>query len=138
MQTFIPYLDFRKTAKVLDYRRLGKQRVEAKQILQILLGETEKVGWRNHPVVKMWRGYEAALVEYAIAICEEWISRGYRDSLLPYFKERKHHVVIVPTWLTQKFCHQYQSCLLRKNPEHYSKYFGVSSDLPFNWPKSDI
>ena len=28
MQTFLPYKDFGKTAKCLDYRRLGKQRVE--------------------------------------------------------------------------------------------------------------
>ena len=58
MQTFLPYTDFIKSAKCLDYKRLGKQRVEAKQILNILLGETTKAGWTNHPAVLMWSGYE--------------------------------------------------------------------------------
>lgn len=37
MQTFLPYPDFAESAKVLDNGRLGKQRLEAKQILQINL-----------------------------------------------------------------------------------------------------
>ena len=38
MQTFLPYPDFTQSAKTLDYRRLGKQRVEAWQILNALRG----------------------------------------------------------------------------------------------------
>ncbi len=53
MQTFLPYPDFKRSAKVLDYRRLGKQRVEALQILKAL--QVENYGWRNHPIVKMWK-----------------------------------------------------------------------------------
>ena len=34
MQTFLPYKDIQKSVKCLDYRRLGKQRVEAMQILK--------------------------------------------------------------------------------------------------------
>ena len=60
MQTFLPYADFEKTAKCLDYRRRGKQRVEATQIIQTLSGVT--TGWHNHPATKMWRGHELALV----------------------------------------------------------------------------
>jgi len=37
MQTFLPFPDFAESAKCLDNRRLGKQRVEAKQILRINL-----------------------------------------------------------------------------------------------------
>ena len=51
MQTFLPYANFEDSAKVLDWRRLGKQRVEADQILNIISGKTEKLGWRNHPPV---------------------------------------------------------------------------------------
>lgn len=36
MQTFLPYPDFKKSAQCLDYQRLGKQRLECKQILQTL------------------------------------------------------------------------------------------------------
>jgi hypothetical protein len=37
MQTFLPLPDFIESAKVLDYKRLGKQRVEAWQILKAIL-----------------------------------------------------------------------------------------------------
>ena len=36
MQTFLPYESFEDTAKVLDYRRLGKQRVEGMQIINTI------------------------------------------------------------------------------------------------------
>ena len=34
MQTFLPYPDFARSARCLDNRRLGKQRVESYQILR--------------------------------------------------------------------------------------------------------
>ena len=74
MQTFLPYRNFQKTAKSLDRQRLGKQRVEAWQILQAITNQD--YGWQNHPAVKMWRGYETALSEYGIDVCKEWIDRG--------------------------------------------------------------
>ena len=37
MQTFLPYPDIEKSLNSLDSKRLGKQRVEAYQILNILL-----------------------------------------------------------------------------------------------------
>jgi hypothetical protein len=45
MQTFLPYPDFQTSAKILDNKRLGKQRVEAKQILEILLIKKEQEWW---------------------------------------------------------------------------------------------
>ena len=56
MQTFLPYDDFVLSLDCLDYRRLGKQRVEAMQLLNAM--KREKGGWINHPATKMWRGYE--------------------------------------------------------------------------------
>ena len=57
MQTFLPHKSFKKSFKVLDYRRLGKQRVESHQILNVLLDRTQTKGWRNHPIVRMWEDY---------------------------------------------------------------------------------
>jgi len=52
VQTFLPYSDFENTVKCLDYRRLGKQRVEAMQILNCLQpGSTSS--WKNHPRCKL-------------------------------------------------------------------------------------
>ena len=64
MQTFLPHESFKKSLKVLDWRRLGKQRVEAHQVLNVLLGRTETKGWVNHPITRMWDGYEPALQLY--------------------------------------------------------------------------
>lgn len=71
MQTFLPYPDITLSAAVLDYKRLGKQRVEAMQILNALAGL--KRGWTNHPAVRMWRGYEDGLAAYHDACISEWI-----------------------------------------------------------------
>ena len=64
MQTFLPYKNFIKSAKCLDYKRLGKQRVEALQIHNIISGKRTTGGWINHPVVKMWTGYDQLLAYY--------------------------------------------------------------------------
>ena len=79
MQTFLPVSDFAASARILDDARLGKQRVEAYQIIRTLDGVTK--GWRNHPAVRMWRGYEPALIEYSLVICAEWDRRGYADTV---------------------------------------------------------
>ena len=55
MQTFLPYKSFRNSFESLDYKRLGKQRVEARQVLNILRDKTQTKGWRNHPITKMWK-----------------------------------------------------------------------------------
>lgn len=139
VQTFLPYADFARTARVLDDRRLGKQRVEALQILNAL-GKTSG-GWVNHPAVRMWRGYESALKLYALAICDEWISRGYRDTVREQILLRCEGGAPpdgseLPPWLGEpKFHRSHQSNLIRKDPAHYMLRFpGVAPDLPYAWP----
>jgi hypothetical protein len=135
MQTFLPYNDFQKSAKVLDNKRLGKQRVECKQILRALSGETK--GWVNHPATRMWRGHEAALCEYAIAICTEWRSRGFNDSLLAYFQEalKNFPACDLPAWLNEGISASHRSNLLRKNAQYYSQFdWSEPADLPYVWP----
>lgn len=140
MQTFLPYADFSQTARSLDYRRLGKQRVEAWQVLRALNGMTK--GWRNHPAVLMWNGYEKALCVYAIAICDEWIARGYNDTMRERFVQWSSQLddnneqLKMPPWLgDQEFHRSHQSNLVRKFPEHYKEQFpDVPEDLEYLWP----
>lgn len=134
MQTFLPYKDFQKCAKSLDYRRLGKQRVETLQILKTLNGESK--GWENHPAVLMWEDYLEALVEYGVTICQEWINRGYRDSCLDKILAHSWgDVVVIPHWLTDEFCLAHQSNLVRKDPLYYRPLFpDVPDNLPYIWP----
>lgn len=139
MQTFLPYADFKETAEVLDYRRLGKQRVETWQILRAMNGLTK--GWTNHPATKMWEGFEKALCLYGIAICSEWKRRGYNDTMLPRFLEHLQTLdgaVVMPPWLgDEKFHESHQSNLIRKDEDFYKQLFpGVPNDLEYVWPSS--
>lgn len=79
MQTFVPDAGFARSAKLLDDRRLGKQRVETFQILRALVWPS--YGWKRHPATAMWRGFTPALVAYGVAMCREWSARGHADAL---------------------------------------------------------
>lgn len=139
MQTFLPSPDFAESAVVLDRQRLGKQRVEAKQILLAL--ENPSYGWQNHPAVQMWRGYETALATYGWIICSEWRARGYQDTLLPFFSERMGRAVAdSPFWLGDSIFHRsHRSNLLRKLPLHYRQFWpDEPADLPYVWPKGAV
>ena len=141
MQTFLPYPDFIRSAQVLDYRRLGKQRVEVLQLLKALIAGG---GWSNHPACKMWRGHEQALVHYGFSIIEEWLSRGYKDAchdkmcvivgdLSEYWDP---DTVILPPWLGNEYFHAaHRSNLLRKDPVWYGQFgWTEPNDLPYVWP----
>lgn len=136
MQTFLPYYDFTESAKVLDRMRLGKQRVETLQIITTLL--SNKVGgWVNHPAVKMWRGFEECLSAYGMAICDEWIRRGYKDTCRDKIRNLcLPSMCTKPDWLgLHEFHSSHRSTLLRKNPEHYSRFdWNDDPSIPCYWP----
>lgn len=136
MQTFLPYADFAESAKVLDRQRLGKQRVENLQIIKALIDPS--YGWQNHPAVKMWRGYEYALLRYQEAICNEWTSRGYKDTCLQKSIDllKGHPIgVFKPSWIGEHDFHRsHQSNLMRKLPEHYGQFFDVPDNVEYVWP----
>jgi len=131
MQTFLTYADFEKTATVLDYRRLGKQRVEAFQIIRVLEGQS--LGWKNHPSVKMWTGYGDALQAYFNAVSREWVQRGYKHTMGFYDIPGGY---ALPPWIGDDAFHlAHRSNLIRKLPDHYKQYWpDVPDDLPYVWP----
>ena len=132
MQTFLPYADFKKSVEVLDYKRLGKQRVETFQVLNILLGRTDTKGWVNHPVTVMWRGYESALQKYQNYTIAEWIKRGYKNNMT---FENILLEVKMPPWFGDERLHKsHRSNLLRKDWEYYSPFFNEDPTLPYFWP----
>jgi len=142
MQTFLPYADFAKSAACLDRQRLGKQRVECLQILQSL---TFGSRWENHPAVKMWIGFEQALIDYGVAVCKEWKSRGYRDTCeekIANFRSYYPKKVILPRFLgNESFHSSHRAALLHKDLEWYSKFGWYESpavpnekgSLPYVW-----
>jgi hypothetical protein len=131
MNTFLPYPDFDRSARCLDDRRLGKQRVEALQILNAL--RRGHGGWIHHPAVLMWSGYEDALRLYMNSCIREWISRGFVNRM-PLAEVE--HPVTLPPWLGDRGFHRsHRSSLLRKDPSFYGRYgWKVPPDLPYVWP----
>ena len=148
MQTFLPYPDFERSARVLDPKRLGKQRVEC---IQVVRGLTRSgYGWRHHPAVLMWKGYEEALGRYAFTCCAVWAELGFADTCAATVGADLAEAGVVsvrsqpalaaasalPHWLGDEGFHRsHQSSLLRKNPAYYGPLFpGVPDDLEYVWP----
>lgn len=139
MQTFLPYEEFSASASVLDRLRLGKQRVEVLQLLGPLSGRPSR--WRNHPAVRMWRGWEHVLIDYGLEVCAEWVKRGYRDTCagkiaafdMLFHAQRDGRA---PPWLGDPAFHlAHRSNLVRKKPDWYGPVWpGVPDDLPYVWP----
>lgn len=147
MQTFLPYPEFERCAAVLDNRRLNKQITECQQILAAL--DDPAYGWQSHPAVKMWRGYQGALVVYGLVMYAEWQQRlrdGKRGGKMEHksgerIKEMSGKVTL-PNWLYNEALHaSHRACLLAKDYEHYSQ-FGwletptppLNNQWPYVWP----
>ncbi|NPC95631.1 MSMEG_6728 family protein [Nocardioides sp. zg-DK7169] len=151
MQTFLPYPDFEASARVLDARRLGKQRVEGIQVIRGLI--VPGYGWRHHPAVRMWRGYVEALGRYALTCCEVWVEEGRADTCAATIRSDLAGVGVervrgqddlgradaLPPWLGDEDFHRsHRSALVRKDPGFYrSRFPDVPDDLPYVWPSAD-
>ena len=137
VNTFVVSPDLAVCVKSLDYRRLGKQRVEAFQIWKVLTNQLKKdgtpiKGWRNHPAVKMWQGYTCFLAKYCNACIDEWQTRGYKNTMqkLPHCKTPRPP----PWWGREDVIKSHQASLNRKNPGFY--HFEVSQEEypDYVWP----
>lgn len=140
MQTFVPEHTYEDCARVLDRQRLGKQRVECLQIMNVITGTQTSRGWQNHPACNMWRDNPLALLSYTRAICEEWARRGYNDTCMQKTADVLGVSVIpkdvYPDWWGDYRVHaSHRSNLLRKNPDHYRQHWPEETDkLDYYWP----
>ena len=154
VQTFLPYADFERSARALDQKRLGKQRVETIQVVRALT--RSEYGWKNHPAVLMWEGFEEALGRYGFACCSAWTDLGFGDTcaLTIGADLRAAGITTVrtqpelaaadalPPWLGDETLHlSHQSALVRKDREHYSTMFpdvpddpDDPDDMAYVWP----
>jgi hypothetical protein len=139
MQTFLPYKDFDKSASVLDSKRLNKQILECYQILKVLNNSDPKAGWRNHPAVKMWRGYENALFDYTLAMIREADRRGIKTD-----KNKENLMVLrvatianwgngLPAWFSdssvmRRVTTTHRANLYRKDDAYYFDFMSSVAD----------
>lgn len=117
MQTFLPFPSFRESAIHLDKQRLNKQITECLQLLRANVGNG---GWNHHPVARMWKGYEAALIEYADEMYQYFVEIGGAAShksmaqIVTEFAEYDT-TPVMPPWLGDERLHSsHRSRLLHK------------------------
>ena len=130
VNTFVPFADIHKCAQALDYRRLGKERVEAYQLWRALNGLTK--GWVNHPATLMWKGHTCFLAMYCNAMIDEWIARGYKNNMekLPHCGKPSP-----PWWWGWEPVHKsHQAALNRKKPDYYHFDVGEYAEWGYVWP----
>jgi len=138
VNTFLPYPDFVSSVKSLDYKRLGRQRVEAMQLvnstLKLAADPNAKVGWANHPARTMWIGHLGALRLYHNVCIQEWVDRGYNNNMKMY--DLDFDDITMPSWLGDEDFHtSHRSNLLRKDPVFYrAQGWTDPDDLPYVWP----
>jgi hypothetical protein len=137
MQTFLPFSNFQTSALSLDNKRLNKQRVESYQILRAITDPD--YGWQHHPAVNMWRGYDQALLHYALEMCEQWTARGGKDHknlegrLIAEFCTGEE--VLYPWWLGDERLHiSHRANLYFKDQDYYKQYWIFEEEIPYFWP----
>lgn len=150
MQTFLPVPDFKECARILDKKRVWKQVIEAKTILNTLKrcresgNGNQKFGscplspapWSNHPVTRMWRWHEGLLTIYYNTFLRECINerqirvKAYSEIILP------STVYPLPSWMSdERVYSSHRSNLLRKDPIYYGKFGWKEDDSQkYFWP----
>lgn len=141
MQTFLPKISFEKSAKILDYRRLNKQKLECVTIHRIITGngiikDGRYPGYSFHPATIMWLGYHDCLAYYFNSMVIEWKNRGYVNNMS--LMKHKHSFDFPPFIGLRKFHSAHRAKLLGKNYGFYSKYgwseMPMSIVDPYYWP----
>ena len=148
VQTLLPHPDFEASARALDRKRLGKQRVETIQVVRALT--VADYAWANHPAALMWKGFEEALGRYGFVCCQAWLDLGFGDGCAATIATDLSAAGIttvrtqaeladageLPPWLGDAELHRsHRSALVRKDPGFYRPQFAdVPNDLPYVWP----
>ena len=127
MQIFLPYKNVFETAKCLDNRRLNKQIIECRQILDAI--DENSKAWCNHPIVKMYKGY-SAFVRLYMRVLDEY-RHGYIDNATRW-SDFFNEYGCFPHFITDEYCDQMKRRLYTKDPIYYAQFaeFGTSD---VNW-----
>lgn len=146
VNTFVTTMDKDALFDDLDDKRLGKQRLEAAQIIKILevYDETGNFsgGYSKHPALQMWKGHTDALKAYFNLCVLAWIKRGFKNTYDLYPVDHERYRIVpgdfdgttttfdeefdeycFPKWFGfPPLILSHRAALLRKNPTHYASF----------------
>ena len=149
MQVFVPFQETTAIAKSLDNKRLNKQLLEGRQLININASGKTKGPWVNHPAAKMVRGYEGWFMDYLKVIKKECNSRGIEttNNWNAILDIREHanvwNDVGAPLWWGDQRVHDsHKANLYRKDPIHYFDFRNTinnpcCSRCLYYWPVSN-
>lgn len=155
MITFLPSPSFRESAGLLDNKRLGNQRVEARMILRWLRDPQRYARQQAAGYTAMWRGFERALGLYYNEVCAEFARRGGRNvECTPeddgwIFREGgvaggaagedadASRPPPMPPWLGDERLHaSHRAALLAKDLQWYGQHgWGEEPRVEYLWPR---
>ena len=119
------------TAKVLDKKRLNKQVIECRQIINAILGFSKS--WANHPCTIQYREHVEWLICYECCLREyiEYMN-GNTRYLTTIEKLNEVCEKCTPNFHTQEYFDNMKRRLYTKDNEHYKQFahLGESYD---NW-----
>lgn len=125
MQIFIPYKIPIDVARCLDKRRLNKQIIETRQIINAISGISK--AWFNHPVVKMYKDHIDFLKDYENCLFS-FIS-GSEETAMMFSDNAMRNI---PDFITEDLCNQHKRRLYTKDNIHY-KQFAEYGESEENW-----
>ena len=111
MAIYLPYQDFRRSAKCLTDAHLDEQRITVKYLIYDTVVHHRSTKWDGH-MTQLLEIYEATL-------CELSRRRGDRTPPVPWMLD---HADPPPAWLGDPAFHgEERMRLLRLNPAHYER-----------------
>lgn len=119
------------TAMILDKRRLNKQIIECRQILDALNG---KKAWSNHPCILQYKGYKEWLELYTYCL-EEYYDFKYHNctDMLYLAKEWSERAFqYKPPFHSEEYFVQMKRRLYTKDNNHYKQWADLGESEE-NW-----
>lgn len=103
----------------------------------------------SEPVVAIWRGYESALALYYTFCVNEWVKRGYNNTMVTPYDENWHRRagedanltedavnIVMPQWIGNGAIHaSHRAWLLVRAPIHYGALGWDDEPQDLYWPE---
>lgn len=110
MNLFLPEKTIYDSVRALDDRRLIKQILECKTILDVAIEnkkwiheQCKNIGYAKHPVVDYYKDYGDYIAMYGIKACQEYSSRFNKTHKLEYYFFQNGAMYLRPSMIPKPF-----------------------------------